>query len=407
MKEGSAQGLRALRLFGAEMHEDPYPTYHALREQDPVHWNDALQAWVLTRYEDVTWALTRLSSDRVTRARDRFPDAALQPLFDVVARVMTQRDEPDHTRNRSLVQQAFLRTSVERWADSIQRRVHTLLQAGLRHGAMDFIWDFAVPLPILVISEIVGIPEDDRDRVKQWCDDFALVVTNFYANISAEQLARGRHSTMAFRTYLAAQVDEVHRAPRDDLLSALVHAEEEGHRLTLDELLANVALLLTAGNETTTNLLGNGLAAVLHAPDQLRRLRENPTLMPQAVEEFLRYDSPVQFMGRVAPEDVPCGGKQIRRDDLVLPVLAAANRDPHHFPDPDRLDVTRPPAQHVAFGHGHHYCAGAPLARLEAHIAFTTLFTACRTLELATTELRHHENFNLRGYSQLPIRLST
>jgi cytochrome P450 len=407
MKEGSVQGLKALRLFGVEMHEDPYPTYHALREQDPVHWDDALQAWVLTRYEDVAWALTMLSSDRVTRARDRFQDASLQPLFDVLSMLMLQRDEPDHTRIRSLVQQAFLRTSVERWTDSIQRRVHTLLQAGLRHGAMDFIWDFAVPLPILVISEVVGIPEGDRDRVKQWCDDFALVAANFYANISADQVERAWHSTMAFRTYLAAQVDEAHRAPRDDLLSALVHAEEEGARLTLDELLANVLLLLTAGNETTTNLLGNGLAAILRDPDQLRRLREDPTLMPQAVEEFLRYDSPVQFMGRIAPEDVPCGGKQIRRGDLVLPVLAAANRDPSHFPDPDRLDVTRHTTQHLAFGHGHHYCAGAPLARLEARIAFTSLLTVCRTLELAPTELRHHENFNLRGYSQLPIRLST
>jgi cytochrome P450 len=228
MKKGSAQGLKALRLFGEEMYEDPYPTYHALREREPVYWNDVLQAWVLTRYEDVTWALTRLSSDRVTSARDRFQDAAWRPLFDVLATLMLQRDEPDHARIRSLVQQAFLRTSVERWADSIQRRVHTLLQAGLRHGAMDFIWDFAVPLPILVISEIVGIPEADRDRVKQWCDDFALVAANFYANISADQLERGWHSTTAFHTYLATQVDEVHRAPRDDLLSALVHAEEDG-----------------------------------------------------------------------------------------------------------------------------------------------------------------------------------
>jgi cytochrome P450 len=324
------------------MHENPYPVYHELRERDPVHWDEALRVWVLTRYEDVSWALTELSSDRVTQARHRLQDGGLQPLFDVLARLMLQRDEPDHTRIRSLVQKAFLRTSVERWADSIARRVRSLLQAGQRTGQMDFMWDFAVPLPVLVISEIVGIPEDDWERVKQWCDDFALVAASFYANIASEQqLERGLHSTMAFRTYLAAQVDEIHRAPRDDLLSSLVHAEEEGHRLTLDELLANTILLLLAGNETTTNLLGNSLVALLQHGEQLRRLRDDPTLIPTAVEEFLRYDSPVQFQGRIAPEDVECGGKQIHRGDLVLPVLAAANRDPSHFPDPDRLDVTR------------------------------------------------------------------
>jgi cytochrome P450 len=406
MKTGLGNIMAGSRLFGPEMHENPYPIYHELRARDPVHWDDALHAWVLTRYEDVSWALTELSSDRVTQARARFQDQALQPLFDVLATLMLQRDEPDHTRIRSLVQKAFLRTSVEQWTDSIQRRVRSLLQSGLQTGHMDFMWDFAVPLPVLVISEIVGIAEDDRDRVKQWCDDFALVATNFYANISSEQLERGLHSTMAFRTYLAAQVDDLHRAPRDDLLSSLVHAEEEGHRLTLDELLANALRLLNAGNETTTNLLGNGLVALLQHPDQLQRLQDDPTLIPTAVEEFLRYDSPVQFMGRIAPQDVECGGKRIRRGDLVLPVLAAGNRDPSHFPDPDRLDVAREPNHHLAFGHGHHYCAGAPLARLEGRIAFTSLLTACQTLELATGELRHHENFNLRGYSNLPIRLS-
>jgi cytochrome P450 len=406
MKTGLGNILAGSQLFGPEMHENPYPVYHELRERDPVHWDEALRAWVLTRYEDVSWALTELSSDRVTQARARFQDGALQPLFDVLARLMLQRDEPDHRRIRSLVQQAFLRTSVERWAESIDRRVRALLQAGLRAGSMDFMWDFAVPLPILVISEIVGIPADDRERVKQWCDDFALVAANFYAHISPEQLERGLHSTMAFRAYLAAQVDDIQRAPRDDLLSSLVHAEEEGHRLTLDELLANALLLLNAGNETTTNLLGNGLVALLRHPDQLQRLRDAPALIPTAVEEFLRYDSPVQFMGRIAPEDVQCGGQQIRRGDLVLPVLAAANRDPGHFPEPDHLDVSREPNHHLAFGLGHHYCAGAPLARLEGHIAFTILLTEIQTLELTPAELRHHENFNLRGFSNLPIRLS-
>ena len=406
MKTGLGDILHGSRLFGPEMHEDPYPVYRELREREPVHWDDGLHAWVITSYDEVVWALTSLSSDRVTGARSRFQDPALQPLFDLLGMLMLQRDEPDHRRIRSLIQNVFLRTSVDRWSESIERRIHSLLQPGLEAGQMDFIWDFAVPLPVLIISEIVGIPAEDRERVKQWCDDFALVATNFYANISADQLERGWRSTQAFRSYLNAQIEDIHRSPRDDLLSALVHAEEEGVRLTLDELLANVILLLNAGNETTTNLLGNGLVALLKNPDQLQRLRDDSSLIPNAVEEIMRYDSPVQFLGRLATSDVECGGQRIRRGDLVLPVLGAANRDPAQFPDPDRLQVTRHVSHHAAFGHGHHYCVGAPLVRLEAFLTFKALLTMCQALELASTDLKHHENFNLRGYQTLPIRLS-
>jgi cytochrome P450 len=406
MTAGAAHALRIPPLFGPEMHEDPYPVYHALRAHDPVHWDDALRAWVLTRYEDVTWALKTLSSDRVSTARRRFPDEALQPLFDVLALLMLQRDDPDHARIRALVHKAFLRTSVERWGDSIRRRVRALLEPGLRDGHMDFIADFAVPLPVLVISELVGIPEDDRERVKHWCDDFSIVAGNFYAAISLAQLQQGLRSTLEFRAYLADRVDELRRAPRSDLLSALVQVEEAGVRLTLDELLANALLLLNAGNETTTNLLGNGLAALLQRPDQLARLRGNLALIPNAVEEFLRYDSPVQFVGRVAVDDADCGGQRIRRGDLVVPVLAAANRDPAHFADPDRLDVARTPIYHLAFGHGHHHCVGAELGRLEGRVALETLLTSFETLELATADLEHHENFNFRGYRRLPLRLA-
>jgi len=406
MKTGLDDILVGTQLFGPEMHEDPYPVYRELREREPVYWDEALEAWILTAYDDVVWALTALSSDRVAGTRGRFQDPAWQSLCDVLAKLMLQRDDPDHQRLRSLIQKTFLRTSVERWSVAIERRIQSLLQAGLENGQMDFMWDFAVPLPVLVISEIVGIPAADQARVKQWCDDFALVATNFYAHITAEQVQRGWRSTEAFRTYLQAQIEEMRRAPRDDLLSALVQAEAEGTRLTLDELLANVILLLNAGNETTTNLLGNGLVALLRHPDQLQRLQHDPSLIPNAIEELLRYDSPVQFMGRIATTEVACGGQRIRRGDLVLPVLGAANRDPAHFPDPDRLDVTRQVSHHVAFGHGHHYCVGAPLARLEGRLAFGALLTTCQTLELATTDLYHHENFNLRGYRTLPLRLS-
>ena len=406
MKTGLGRSIELPHLFGAEMHEDPYPVYRRLRETDPVHWNDGLKAWVLTRYDDVTWAMKSLSSDRVTLARNRFSDAGLGDLWDSLGALMTQRDEPDHTRLRALVQKAFYRTSVEQWQGAVEGRIRALLEPALTRGQMDFVWDFAVPLPILVISELVGVPTADREQVKRWCDDYALVAVNFYANIPEERLARGLTAAKEFRVYREARVAECERAPRQDLLSALVLAEHDGERLTLDELLANTILLLTAGNETTCNLLGNGLYALFQHPEQLHQLRANPAAIPTAVEEFLRYDSPVQFMGRIAAEDTSCAGTPIARGQLVLTVLAAANRDPAHFPDPDRFDAARHPNFHVAFGHGHHHCVGAELARLEARIAFTILLTELKVLELLPVELRHRENFNMRCYEHLPIRVS-
>jgi cytochrome P450 len=406
MKTGLGRTIELPPLFGAGMHEDPYPFYRTLRENDPVHWDDTLRAWVLTRYDDVAWALKSLSSDRVSLARERFRDADLDLLWNALAALMIQRDEPDHTRLRALVQKAFSRTSVERWTAPVERQVRALLAPGLARQEMDFIWDFAVPLPVLVISDLVGIPEADREQVKRWCDDFSIVALNFYAGISPAQLARGRQSVAEFRAYLETQIAECRRAPREDLLTALVLAEHDGHQLTLDELLANTILLLNAGNETTSNLLGNGLAALLAHPDQLAQLRREPAGIPAAIEECLRYDSPVQFLGRIAPHDVECGGTPIRQGQLVLAVLGAANRDPVHFPDPERFDAARHPNFHLAFGHGHHHCVGSELARLEAHLAFTILLTELGTLELLPAVLRHRENFNMRSFQTLPVRLA-
>ena len=406
MKASLGRPIELPPLFGAEMHEDPYPVYQRLRENDPVHWNDALHAWVLTRYDDVAWALKSLPSDRVSLVRQRFRDSGLDLLWDALAALMIQRDAPDHTRLRGLVQKAFYRSSIEQWRAAIERRIRSLLVPALARGEMDFIWDFAVPLPILVISDLVGVPEDDREQVKRWCDDFSIVALNFYASISTDQLARGLQSVKEFRTYLETLVEKLARAPRQDLLSALVLAEHEGHRLTMDELLANAILLLNAGNETTSNLLGNGLAALLRHPEQLARVRAKHDSVTDAVEECLRFDSPVQFQGRVALADTECAGIHIREGQLVVPVLGAANRDPAHFPDPDRFDVFRRPNFHLAFGHGHHHCVGAELARVEAQLAFTILLTELRTLELLPVELCHRENFNMRCYQSLPVRVA-
>ena len=408
MKSGIGKKIERLRLFGPEMLEDPYPVYEELRRSDPIHWDETIGAWIVTRYDDVCAVLRdkRFSSDRVTPARTRFGEhPEFGPVFDILGKLMLQLDDPDHARIRKLVQTAFLRTAVERWNDRIKQRVDSLLDVAVANGSMEFMSGLAVPLPILVISEIMGIPEEDRERVKKWCDGFAIVAGNFYAHITDEQFEWGRRSIARFREYITERIAEIRDRPRDDLLSSLVIAEEQGDRLTPDELLANVILAINAGNETTTNLLGNGLAALLRHPDQFELLRGRPELAPSAIEEFLRYDSPVQFVGRIASREITLRGVPIGSGQLVITVLGAANRDPNRFPDPDRLDITRPENSHVAFGQGSHLCAGAHLARLEARIAFGTLLERYPAIELAEESTSHGPNFNFRGFKTLPLRL--
>ncbi len=409
MKSGIGKVIRGDRLFGSDMRDDPYPVYKQLREADPVHWDETLRAWVLTRYDDVASAFNdrRFSSRRVALARDRFHDPELRPLFDTLAGKMSEQDEPDHKRLRALVHDAFVRTAVHEWAPRVKQRVDSLLDEASRRESVDFISDVAIPLPLLVILEIVGVPEGDHQQVKAWCDDFAIVALNFYAGITDEELQRGLRSTLDFREYLRGRVVNLQGSSKRDLLSSLAQAEHEGSRLTLDELLANALLLLSAGNETTSCLLGNGLAALLRRPDQLELLRRDPSLIPNAVEEFLRYDSPVQFLGRVALDDVSLRQATIRRGDLVLLVIAAANRDPERFDNPDQLDVIRPHVQHLSFGHGPHFCVGAQLARLEAQTMFAAMLARFRHIELdASAKLTHRENFNVRCFEKLPVRLS-
>ncbi len=396
------------KLFGQSMHENPYPVYGVLRTMDPLYWDRNLQAWVATGHGDVTRILkdSRFSSNRVDKARGRFADPKLAPLFDTLSLLMLQRDDPDHARLRNLVNHAFQRTAVERYAPHIEALVDRLLDQAEAKGKLDFVWDFAVPLPILVISEIVGIPESDRDRVKAWCDDFSYVALNFYANINEERLERGLEAVQAFKAYLAGRIEELRQRPEDCLLNHLIEVEDAGDRLSLDELLANVLLLLNAGNETTTGMLANGLLALVNNPDQLAILRQDPSLVPQAVEEFLRYDPPVQFVGRVAKQEVVLHGQTIAAGDLVLLVLAAASRDPMVFRAPERLDITRERNRHLGFGNGRHICIGLQLAKLEGQIAFARVLERLPNLSLERGSLRHRENFNMRCPRHLPVKMA-
>jgi cytochrome P450 len=381
-----------------EVIEDPYPLYHRLRAEDPVHQNPA-GMWVLSRYDDVAGLL-----------RDpRFGRRGFQELISArfgragLGRSMLLQDPPDHTRLRALVNKAFTPRVIEGLRGQIQRMVDILLDSVAGRSEMDLIADLAYPLPVSVICEMVGVPAADRDLFRQWSYDIAR---SFDAIVfpDPEVIARANAAGDAISAYFQDLVAERRRAPRADLLSALIAVEEAGDRLSTEELFATGVLLFLAGHETTSNLIGNGVLALLRHPAELRRLREDPALIESAVEELLRYDSPVQRGSRIANEDVLIGDCSIPNGSLVLALLGAANRDPVHFAEPDCLDVSRQDNRHLAFGWGIHFCLGAPLARLEGQIAIGTLLRRLPRLALATERVEWRQTFTLRALMALPVR---
>ncbi len=393
------------RLFGPDMLADPYSVYHRLLSTDPVHWHEPLQIWVLTRHADVTAMLHNPhgSSDRTRSAQAQAPPE-LQELFSFRSNAMHNADPPRHTRLRTLVSKAFTPGAVERLAPFIQKEVDAAVDAALARGGMDVINDIAYPLPVTVIAHLLGVPREDRDQLKKWCDDITATLGNVMANLRPEDFHQANQSTHELNAYFRRIVAERRGRPRDDLLTALARAEERGDRLTEAELFANAVLLLSAGHETTTNLIGNGSWALLRFPDQRRRLGQDPSLAHTAIEEFLRFESPVQFTPRLLTADVTVGDKTLRAGQLVLLLLGAANRDPARFADPDRLDVGRPDNKHVAFGVGPHFCLGAPLARLEGRIVLQTLLRRLPGFRLDGPEPQYRDNFNLRGLKALMVR---
>jgi hypothetical protein len=379
---------------------DPYPTYHRLRAEDPVH-RSPLGFWVLTRYDDVVAVL-------------RDPRFVKEPLAAVVAArlgaarpavplSMLERDPPNHTRLRSLVSKAFTPRVVEVLRPHVQQIVDGLLDRVEGARAMDLIEDFAYPLPVIVICELLGVPVEDRDRFKAWGLDIARGLDAILLPPDSEVIQRSTASRRALTDYFRELIAERRASPRADLLSGLIAAEEVGDRLSENELLATCILLLVAGHETTVNLVGNGTLALLRHPDQLRRLRENPGLIGSAVEELLRYDGPVQRTARVPSEAVTLGGRTLGEGDLVLPFMGAADRDPAQFTDPDDLDIARTDNRHIAFGWGIHFCLGAPLARVEGQIAINTLVQRLPKLALATDWPEYRQSLTLRGLAALPV----
>jgi cytochrome P450 len=384
-------------------HADPFPYYHRLREAEPVH-QSPLGFWVLTRYDD---CVAVLRDQRFGRAGfEGFLESmygSSMPAQERLPRSMLFQDPPDHTRLRSLVSRAFTPRVVESLRPRVQEIVDGIIDRALEARAMEVIGDLAYPLPVTVISEMLGVPAGDRESIKGWSADIARSLDAIGLQVDPEIVERGRVARRAMGEYFRALLPERRRHPRNDLLSLLIAAEEQGDKLSEGELLSTCVLLYIAGHETTVNLIGNGLLALLRNPDQLRRLREEPGLAASAVEELLRYDGPVQRTARFTTVDVEIGGRAIDKGAMVVTAIGAANRDPAQFPDPDRLDLGRTDNRHIAFGFGIHFCLGAPLARLEGQVALGTLARRLPSLALATDAVEWRESQVLRGLKALPV----
>jgi hypothetical protein len=386
---------------------DPYAIYRELREEAPVYWQPLMQTWVLTSYQDILDVLRDHAS--FSSERTRAKNALLQQLESYrlssgplgTTPTMLSIDPPAHTRMRSLANKAFTPRVVERSRPHIAEIANELLDALPRPGSLDVVADLAVQLPMIVIAEVLGVPVADRERFKAWSGHIADGLGGPFQ--PQDVLDRARDSSNAIAEYFRDLIAKRRGEPRDDLISALMAAEEQGDLLSEDELIATCILLLIAGNETTTHLIGNGMLALLRNPEQRRRLQADPSLIDTAVDEMLRYEGSVQMTSRIVDHDLEFRGQRFEEGQVVLLVLGAANRDPAQFPDPDAFDVSRRPNRHLAFGQGIHYCLGAPLALAEAQIAFQTLLRRLPEPEAAFEEPEWGQNFVLRALKRLPV----
>ncbi len=390
---------------------DPFPIFARLRAEDPVHWSDILGGWVLTRYRDVKSVLfdRRMSADRITPFRDHLTPSAQEKVRDLLAVLglwAVFNDPPAHTRRRALLNKAFTPRAVAALAPTIAETVEQLIDRLAGRDSFDLIADFAYPLPATVIAGMIGVPATDLDRFKLWSDDIAAFVGSALA--TPDKRERGERGVREMAGYFREMVADHRARPRPDILSGLIAAEEHGAVLSEDEIVASCILLLFAGHETTTNLIGNGMLALLRHPQEMARLRARPELAAGAVEEMLRYDGPTQAMTRIALADVTIeaetgAARVIRRGDRVFALLNAANRDPEMFDAPEHFDVARGDTRHLSFGYGPHFCLGAPLARLEGEIGVRALLRRFADLRLADSDPPWSDSFVLRGVKTLPV----
>jgi cytochrome P450 len=402
LEEGS-RPLSLYHLLDPEVLANPYPLYRRLRDEAPVLWDPYLHAWVVTRYADVSHVLHRFKAAR-TPDPDRLVALGmgeLTPIAAVMVRQMLFLDPPEHGRVRRLASAAFTPRRVAHLREHIRQIAEELVDGLAGAGRFDVMAGLANPLPAIVTAEMLGVPTADHQLLKSWSQDFAEMLGNFQHNPGRAK--KTLQSVEEMVAYFRAAVARDATHPTEGLINALATAEVDGDRLSEEEIVANVIVTMVGGQETTTNLIGNGLLTLLRQPDQLERLRSEPALMPSAVEELLRYESPSQHTARLAPPGAVLGGQEIPEGAAVIAVMGAANRDPGRFGDPDRLQLDRQDNRHLAFGWAAHFCFGAPLARMEGQIAFNTLLRRLPNLMLLDDQPTYRDNLTLRGLNALPV----
>ncbi len=399
----------AFNPFDPAFRVDPYPTYRQLHE-DPPRGAGPFGLQMLVKYADCASMLRHPAAGNDPRKTPNFAEMSRQAGFDPDEEMARSRpflslDPPDHTRLRGIVNKAFTPRVVENLRPRVKQIVDDLLDAAEKKGSMDIIEDVAYPLPVNVICEMMGVPPEDNVTFRAWSAEVARSLDP--EDVIPPDVRENRQRVFEqFRDYFSQLIEQKRANPGDDLLTALIQAEEAGDRLTHDELLATCILLLIAGHETTVNLVGNGMLALLRHPDQWALLRSNPTLIKTAIEELLRFDPPVQFTSRIALEDMTLdGGTHLEKYQQAVILLAAANRDPAQFRDPDRLDITREDNRHLAFGLGIHFCLGAPLARIEGQIAIGEMVRRFPNMRLTVEQPPYKEQITLRGLAELQVDL--
>ena len=401
-RTSGASALSLYHLLDPEVLANPYPLFERLRSEDPVHWDPFLHTWVVTRYADVLEVLHTFSADRTHRPEklEAMGLSHMSPIAQLMVKQMLFMDPPSHTRLRSLASYAFTPQRVAVLRTHIREIVHRLLDEVQPKGRMDII-EFAETLPAIVTAEMLGVPVEDRDKLKFWSATFAEMLGNFQHN--PERTPKVLQTVQEMTAYFRETILRMREHPREGLVHSLMTAEIDGDRLTDEEVVANSIVTMVGGLETTTNLIGNGILTLLRNPDEMEKLKADSSLVPSAVEEMLRYESPSQHTGRIVPQNREMGGKILKKGQAIMAVMAAANRDPERFPEPDRFDIMRKDNRHLAFGYAAHFCFGAALARVEGQESFSALVTRLPNLKLEPTQLVWRNNLGLRGLMSLPV----
>lgn len=393
-----------LDLTSPELLSDPYAYFELLRQQDPVHWSERHRAWLVTRYADVSVGVRHpsLSADRITPLVERAADedgSAYRSAMQILSKWMVFNDPPDHRRLRGIFHDAFTPRVISQMRGALTETIDHLLEPLEPPGTMNLVRDFAFPLPAMVIARLLGVPDADVDRFKSWSDDIAPLI--FGALQQAERHLLAQQALLELADYLKALVRRYRQVPADNLISNVLRAGSVGQTVSEDEFIGMLTHLLFAGHETTTNLIANGVRHLLLQPDEMERLIVNPSLSQTAPDELLRFDGPAKLIVRWLIEDVDFGGSTLSKGQRVFLILAAANRDPAKFTEPDRLDIGRSPNPHLGLGFGPHFCLGAPLARLEGEIAIPSVIRRLPNLRLLDRPLNWQPQIVNRGLKEL------